>query len=174
MAAGFFIAVCGCIIVMFVPKTNLIFSGAQIDDNLKIVHGAKRQDGSSASDNVVSQLRDKIRNKTRGAKSSLVKKSSMRYSDRQLESIGENGDNDKASSLATPTIKKTLRIYRLTSGKIDSEHQFNEENNNSDRVTDISGSRVHSEFLAENTSGKTNISRFELKSLKTLKGTTSS
>eukprot|EP01041_Mallomonas_annulata_P006273 gene6273-12706_t len=30
MAAGFFIAVCGCIIIMFAPKTNLIFSGVQV------------------------------------------------------------------------------------------------------------------------------------------------
>eukprot|EP01041_Mallomonas_annulata_P009699 gene9699-20160_t len=68
MATGFFIAVCGCIIIMFAPKTSLIFSGAQVDENLKIVYADKRPPGSSSSSStshVINQLKNKIKNRTR-------------------------------------------------------------------------------------------------------------
>eukprot|EP01041_Mallomonas_annulata_P000433 gene433-777_t len=54
MAAGFFISVCGCIIIMFAPKTNLIFSGAQVDENLI----------TARDSNVASHRKDMIRKRT--------------------------------------------------------------------------------------------------------------
>eukprot|EP01041_Mallomonas_annulata_P010083 gene10083-21015_t len=169
MSAGFFIAVCGCIIIMFAPKMNLIFSGAQIDENLKIVHGARRADGSSTSDNVVTQLRNKIRSKARGVKSTIGggggMKTSIRNSEKQLESIGERNGNDRESSLMSPVSKKSIKVYKVTSGKYDSERV--DDATERGGAVDISGARVHSEFLADTTSsGLMVTSRYDSKALK--------
>eukprot|EP01041_Mallomonas_annulata_P001958 gene1958-3804_t len=138
MAAGFFIAVCGCIIIMFAPKTNLIFSGAQVDENLKIVYDNKRPAGSSSTSHVINQLKDKIRNRT-----SNDKYGSTMRSNAQAQSIDKKTSDGNADLYASPQKKtKTNKwISPLNKGKVDNNdgngsHRSSYDNNN--RVTDYS------------------------------------
>eukprot|EP01041_Mallomonas_annulata_P002479 gene2479-4822_t len=94
MAAGFFIAVCGCITIMFAPKTNLIFSGAQVDENLKIVYSSKRASGvSSSSSNVISQLKDKTKNRAGDKYGTSVKSNNNNNQPEDISGRDTRGSN---------------------------------------------------------------------------------
>lgn len=60
MAVGFLVATAGVLMVLFLPKTNLIFSGAEVDENFKIIKASEGSKHSSA----VQQVKDKFLRRT--------------------------------------------------------------------------------------------------------------
>eukprot|EP01041_Mallomonas_annulata_P010118 gene10118-21086_t len=103
MATAFFIAVCGCIIIMFAPKTTLIFSGAHIDENLKVVQFDRNAENSSSStgSNVISQLKNKIWKRAKDKYDPSMRSDAAQSVDNQQGNNNNNNNNNNTNNTAT-------------------------------------------------------------------------
>ena len=70
MAAGFIVATAGCLLILFGPKTQLLWQGADVDDNFQIVQGGSQ-------DNGLRNLKKKVVQKVEELRSSGSSGSSM-------------------------------------------------------------------------------------------------
>eukprot|EP01041_Mallomonas_annulata_P005118 gene5118-10239_t len=60
MATGFIFATVGCLVLMFAPKTSLLFEGADVDENLHIVRGEDANSLDSSRHSVTASIRKRI------------------------------------------------------------------------------------------------------------------